>query len=415
MRFTLKVAWRYIFSKKSTNVIHIISGITMSGIIIGSAALIIVLSAFNGFGDLVVRLYSSFYAEVSVMPKEGKVFSLSGLQYNKLESLNSVESISKTLQENVLLVYDQDEHIATIKGVDSNFAKVTAVDDSVFAGEYLFNYFYDNMRVQCAVLGAGIASTLNVALGSGYPSIQVFVPRRGKYSALDPQNAFIQKSVQPVGIFSLQQEFDSKYIFTSLDFVQDLLEYNHDEISSLEIQLVKHANTKSAIREIQQIVGEDFYVKDRFMQNEFLYKIMRNERWVVYLILTFIIIIATFNMIGSIAMLVIDKRKDIGILRSLGATERSIRNIFFFQGLIQTVASILIGFSIAAILCTVQIYFKIITIPGSESFVVTAYPVSMHVWDFLLVGITILIIGAIAAYMPAHLASRQQWMFRNPD
>lgn len=154
-------------------------------------------------------------------------------------------------------------------------------------------------------------------------------------------------------------------------------------------------------------MGDEFYVKDRFMQNEFLYKIMRNERWVVYLILTFIIIIATFNMIGSIAMLVIDKRKDIGVLRSLGATERSIRNIFFFQGLLQTIVSIMIGFTIAIILCSIQIYFNVITIPGSDSFVVTAYPISMHLIDFILVAITILIIGAIAAYLPAHLASRQ--------
>lgn len=413
MRFTLKVAWRYIFSKKSTNVINIISGITMSGIVIGSAALIIVLSAFNGFGDLVVNLYSAFYSEVAVSPKEGKVFTLTNLQYNKLESLDAIENISKTLQENVLLAYNKDEHIATIKGVDSNFAKVTAVDDSVFVGDYLFYYYYDNLRVQCAVLGAGIASTLNVALGTGYPSIQVFVPRRGTYSSLDPRNSFIQKSVQPVGIFSLQQEFDSKYIFTSLDFVQDLLEYKNGEISTLEIQLKKNANTKSAIKEIQKIVGDEFYVKDRFMQNEFLYKIMRNERWVVYLILTFIIIIATFNMIGSIAMLVIDKRKDIGVLRSLGATQRSIRNIFFYQGLLQTMVSIVIGFIIAITLCSIQIYFKVITIPGSDSFVVTAYPISMHLSDFILVAVTILIIGAIAAYLPAHLASQQKWMFRN--
>lgn len=415
MRFTLIVAWRYIFSKKSTNVINIISGITMTGIVIGSAALIIVLSAFNGFGDLVVDLYSSFYPEVSITPKSGKVFTLSSLQYNNLESLNSVEYVSKTLQENVLLAYNKDEHIATIKGVDSNFAKVTAVDDSVFVGDYLFYYYYDNLKVQCAVLGAGIASTLNVALGGGYPALQVFVPRRGLRTSIDPRNAFIQKSVQPVGIFSLQQEFDSKYIFTSLEFVQDMLEYHNGEVSSLEIKLRKNANTSSALKDIEKIVGEDFYVKDRFMQNAFLYKIMRNERWVVYMILTFIIIIATFNMIGSIAMLVIDKKKDIGVLRSLGATEASIRNIFFVQGILQTAVSIFIGFTIAATLCFIQIYFHVITIPGSESFVVTAYPVSMHLADFFLVATTILIIGGIAAWVPAYLASRQQWMFRDED
>lgn len=415
MKFTVRIAWRYIFSKKSTNVINIISGITMTGIVIGSAALIIVLSAFNGFGDLVVNLYSSFYPEVTITPKSGKVFTLTSLQYNKLQSLNEVEYISQTLQENVLLAYNKEEHIATIKGVDTTFKYVTAVDDSVFIGDYIFYYHYDNLRVHCAVLGAGVASTLNVALGIGYPALQVFVPRRSVRSSLNPRNAFTQKSIQPVGVFSLQQEFDSKYVFASLEFVQDLLEYNNGEISALEIKLKDNARSSTATKKIQQIAGDEFYVKDRYMQNEFLYKVMRNERWVVYMILTFIIVIATFNMIGSIAMLVIDKKKDIGILRSIGATEQSIRNIFFIQGVLQTLVSIIIGFTIAITLCLVQIYFEVITIPGSESFVVTAYPVSMHLTDFLLVGITILFIGSIASYLPAYLASRQQWIFHEAD
>ena len=310
MKFTFRIAWRYIFSKKSTNAINIISGISMTGIIIGSASLIIVLSAFNGFENLVDRLYSTFYPDITISAAKGKVFVMDSSKIAQIQNIECVEYISKTLEENVLLAYNKQEHIATIKGVDTIYKYVTAVDDSVYYGDYILDYNYLNYTLNCAVLGSGVASTLNVSLGLDYPAIQIFMPRRGSKPSANPRNTFIQKGIQPMGVFRIQQEFDSKYVITSLGFISELLEYSNGEISTLEIKTSDKKNVNEIIEKIQLIIGEDYIIKNRFMQNEFLYRVMKTEKWAVYFILTFIFIIAAFNMIGSIAMLVIDKKKD---------------------------------------------------------------------------------------------------------
>ncbi|MFN0275180.1 MAG: ABC transporter permease [Chitinophagales bacterium] len=413
MNFTLRIAWRYIFSKKSTNVINIISGITMAGIIIGSAALIIVLSAFNGFESLVIRLYSSFYPDITITAAEGKVFSIDSVLLQTLKNIPNIDLVSQTLEENALVAYDDEEHIATIKGVDEEYQIVTAVADSVFIGDYLLTKSYYGQQADCTVLGSGVAAMLAVPVGfEGNTTMRIFMPRRGVKFSYNPGDAFIQKAVHVTGVFRIQQEFDSKYAIVSLPAMRNLLEYKNEEVSKLEIKLKNPETVNTTLSEIEKQIGNSYVVKNRMMQNEFVYKVMKNERWVVFLILTFILIIATFNMIGSISMLVIDKRKDIGILRSLGATEGKIRNIFFIQGILQTLVSIAIGFFVATFLCFLQMQFGLISIPGSGSFVVTAYPIDLKVMDYLYVFLTIFIIGSIASYFPAALASRQRWMFK---
>ncbi len=411
MKFTLRVAWRYIFSRKSTNAINIISGISMTGIVIGSAALIIVLSAFNGFENLVQRLYSSFYPDITITPANGKVFVPDSSMLYRITQVEGVENMSQSLEENALLAYNEQEHIASIKGVDTLYKRVTAVDDSVFYGKYMLEYTYLHQRIECAVMGSGVASTLNVSLGLDYPPIQIFMPKRGLKGLSDPRNAFTLRSVQPVGVFRIQQEFDSKYMLVSLSFLQEMLEYGNGEISALEID-VQGRSVDDVMADIEAITGEEMVVKNRFMQNEFLYRVMRTEKWAVYFILTFIFIIAAFNMIGAIAMLVIDKKKDIGILRSLGATESSIRNIFFVQGILQTLVSITIGFSLATLLCVLQMQLGLITIPGEGTFVVTAYPIALEWRDYVSVFLTVFVVGSIAAWFPAYMASRQKWLFK---
>jgi len=290
---------------------------------------------------------------------------------------------------------------------------VTAVDDSVFIGDYILDYNYLNYDINCAVLGAGVASTLSVSLGIDYPAVQIFMPRRGvKSSGFNPRNTFIQKGIQPMGVFRIQQEFDSKYIVTSIDFMHEMLEYTEGEISTIEIKLDSPHKTSDIIKQIEAIMGDDFIVKNRFMQNEFLYRVMKSEKWAVYLILTFIFIIAAFNMIGSIAMLVIDKKKDIGVLRALGANESAIRNIFFVQGVLQTLVSVSIGFFIATVLCLLQLRYGLITIPGQGTFVVAAYPIALEWRDYANVFFTIMIIGSIASYFPAYMAAKQRWLFK---
>ncbi|MBK8342234.1 MAG: ABC transporter permease [Bacteroidetes bacterium] len=413
MKLTLRIDWRYIFSKKSTNAINIISGISMSGIIIGSASLIIVLSAFNGFENLVARLYSTFYPDITITPLVGKVFVPDSTKIAQIQQLEGVSYISETLEENVLLAYNKQEHIATIKGVDTMYRYVTAVDDSVFYGEYILDYNYLNYNLDCAVMGSGVASTLNVSLGLDYPAVQIFMPRRGAKPSANPRNTFVQRGIQPMGVFRIQQEFDSKYVITSLPFIRSLLEYENGEVSSLEIKTTSAKEVDAIMKRISAIMGDDYVVKNRFMQNEFLYRVMRTEKWAVYFILTFIFIIAAFNMIGSIAMLVIDKKKDIGILRSLGATESTIRNIFFIQGILQTLVSIGIGFTLATILCYLQMKFGIVTIPGQGTFVVTAYPIALEWKDYVNVFLTVLFVGCAAAYFPAYMAARQKWLFKS--
>lgn len=411
MKFTLRIAWRYIYSKKSTNAINIISGISMTGIVIGSAALIIVLSAFNGFENLVQRLYSSFYPDITITPATGKVFVPDAHLLSEISKVEGVVSISQSLEENALLAYNEQEHIATIKGVDTLYKQVTAVDDSVFYGKYMLEYHYLSQHIECAVLGSGVASTLNVSLGLDYPPIQIFMPKRGTKGISDPRNTFTLRSVQPTGVFRIQQEFDSKYMLVTLSFLQEMLAYTEGEISSLELH-VEGRPVDAVMKDIEALTGETLVVKNRFMQNEFLYKVMRTEKWAVYFILTFIFIIAAFNMIGAIAMLVIDKKKDIGILRSLGATERSIRNIFFVQGILQTGVSIAIGFTIATVLCVLQMQFGLVTIPGTGSFVVTAYPIALEWRDYVSVFLTVFCVGSIASWFPAYMAARQKWLFK---
>ncbi|MFI5173158.1 MAG: ABC transporter permease, partial [Chitinophagales bacterium] len=330
----------------------------------------------------------------------------------EIKKINGIEFISQTLEENVLLAYNKQEHIATIKGVDTFYRFVTGVDDSVYYGEYLLEYQYLNYNLNCAVLGSGVASTLNVSLGLDYPPVQIFMPRRGIQSSANPRNTFIQRGIQPMGVFRIQQEFDSKYVITSLAFIRELLEYSSGEISTLEIKTKSRKDVDQVMKKISSILGDDYVVKNRFMQNEFLYRVMKTEKWAVYFILTFIFIIAAFNMIGSIAMLVIDKKKDIGILRSLGAAESSVRNIFFIQGVLQTLVSIAIGFTLATILCAIQMKYGLITIPGQGTFVVTAYPVALEWKDYFNVFATVFVVGVIASYFPAFMAARQKWLFK---
>lgn len=383
----------------------------MTGIVIGSAALIIVLSAFNGFESLVKKLYGTFYPDISISLAEGKVFVPLDEQIEKIGGLEGVAAYALVLEENALLAYDGMEHIATIKGVDSNHSRVVGVADSVFIGKYILKADIRGNTFDAAVMGLGVASMLGVNLGFEADPVQVFMPKRSTKSTFSPQGAFRQKPIHVSGVFRIQQEFDSKYMLVPLDFLQSMLDYD-EEISAIEIRIARGANPEALKKDLRDIMGPDFIVNDRYQQNKFLYKVMRTEKWAVYLVLTFILIIAAFNMIGSISMLVIEKKKDIGILRSLGANSTTIRRIFLMEGMLQTMLSTAIGFSIALTLCLLQMKYGFIEIPGQGTFVVSAYPVNLQLADFLLVFTTIIVIGLLASWFPAYRASRQKWILR---
>ena len=408
-----KIAWRYIFSRKSTNAINIIAGVSMLGIAVGAAALIIVLSAFNGFEGLVKKLYSSFYPDLSIQLVEGKHFLADSLSLDELRAVPGVAALSLTLEENAILVYDDKEHIAMVKGVDEAFADVTAVDDSVIVGKYRLSALrLDSVEVDGAVLGAGIADMLDVMLGPSAGYISLYMPRRGLNTGIGASRAFKEQRIRPVGIFRIQQEFDAKYIIVPLSFMQELLEYKDNRVGSVEIKLAPGASTARAQRDLQRIAGERFKVLTRYQLNPTVYRVMRTEKWAVYLVLTFILIVAAFNMIGSISMLVIEKRRDIGTLQALGASQQQIQAIFLLEGMVQTMLSMGIGFAIALVLLLGQLWFEWLKIPGSGTFVVQAYPVDIQALDFLLVAGTILLIGLAAAWFPARQAAAARYMVR---
>ncbi len=386
----------------------------MLGIAVGSAALILVLSAFNGFEGLVRQLYSSFYPDLSIQIKEGKHFSADSLDLQALREISGVEIFSLTLEENAILVYQDKEHIALVKGVDEAFEQVTAVDDSVIVGKYRLHYMRsDSVWMDGAVLGAGVADMLDVMLGPNAAYLNMYMPRRALGSGIGTSRAFKEQRIRPEGIFRIQQEFDARYVMVPLRFMQELLEYRDNRVGAVEIRLKDGADPGRVQRQVQAAVGDRYEVLTRYQLNPTVYRVMRTEKWAVYLVLTFILIVAAFNMIGSISMLVIEKRRDMATLQALGASQGQIQGIFLLEGLFQTLISMGLGFGIALLLLMGQIWFEWLKIPGSGTFVVQAYPVDIQWPDFLLVSSTILLIGLAAAWFPARQAAAQRYVIRN--
>lgn len=396
-----KIALRYLFSKKSTNAINIISAVSMVGMGVGAFALIVVLSTFNGFEELATSLYNSFYADISVTPVKGKTFAdESGLR-EKLLRLPYVQSLSRTIEENAYLRYTDKDYVCTIKGVDSAYTDVTDVKGHTKAGKFLL----EDSLFQYAVIGANVYAALNAEVDRSVYPIQVTVPKRGKGSAILPEDAFTVRDVIPAGVFSIQQEFDSKYVFVSLRFASELLDLDK-QVSAYEIKLKLGADIGQAKKAIQAIAGQAFTVKTRYEQRETIYRVMSMERWAVYAILAFILLIISFNIIGSLSMLVIEKSSDIAILIAMGAGKETIRRIYLLEGLLSALIGAMAGMTLATILCLLQIRYAFLKLSGGDnSFVVQGYPVKMHGTDFLLTLFTVVAIALLASWFPAKRAA----------
>ena len=394
MNFPFFIAKRYFIAKKSQNVINIITKIAITGVAIGTMALIVVLSAFNGIEDLVLSLFNSFDPQIRITVKEGKTFDASSSVFYDIKKMDGIAHFTEVLEENVLLKYKDKQTISIIKGVSSEFIPMNRMDTMITDGEFVLNYD----SVNYTVLGQGIAYNLGVNLLNYTEPIQVYAPKRSKKTSMNPEDAFKNLSILPSGTFSIQHDFDSKYIIVPLTFARELLDYSN-QVTAVEISLTQNTNTKEILNKIQSLLGENFEVKDRYQQHDFLYKIMKSEKWAVFLILSFILIIATFNVIGSLTMLIIDKKKDLKILWNMGASTSLIRKIFFIEGLFISLSGAVIGLVAGLLVCLAQIHFKIITLQGS--FVMEAYPIKLEVTDFVLVLLTVFIIGAFAAWLPA--------------
>jgi len=396
LNISFYIARRYFKSKKSHNVINIISMISVAGVTVGTMALIVVLSVFNGFEQLVVSLFNSFNPDLEITLCEGKNFPATDIPQELLREMPGVLYLTEVLEENALMKYKDKQAIVTLKGVGEEYQRMTGVDTMMAEGRFLLQSGEKNF----AVLGYGVAYYLNASLNDYINPITIFVPSRtGKIGgALD--QAFSQEIIFPTGYFSIQQEFDVKYALMPIRFVRKLLDYSI-EVTSIEVKLADGTDQRKIQKQIEAAVGDKFKVKNRFQQQELLYNIMKSEKYAIFLILTFILLLATFNVVGSLSMLILDKKKDIAVLRSMGATMKLIKRIFMTEGMLISFIGAVTGMILGGAVCWTQQTYGVIRMGGPNStFVVDSYPVHMQPFDFLIVFSTVMLIGYMAAWYP---------------
>lgn len=393
MNFPLLVARRYLFAKRSTNAINIITGISVLGVAIGTTALILVLSVFNGFEDLLSGLFGYFNPEVKVIPAKGKTFVPDSAQLVQLRGLPGVWRVSESIEETAMFQQGDAVYFGVMKGVDTAFAKVTGLDSTVVEGTYRLQEEDRN----CAVVGVELASKLGVNVHNPVAFLRVFMPTDQSEGALS--NPYKARLLYPAGVFTIQQEYDNQYILSNIEFVRELLEAPEGAVSALEIKCNPGTNIRRVKEQIQTLLGPAFVVKDRYEQNEAFFKVMQLEKWMGYAITCLMLVLMAFNTIGALWMIVLDKQKDISTLKSLGAGDGLIRRIFLLEGLLLTLLGMFIGMALAILLYTIQKNYGIITIP--EGFLVDTYPIAMRWSDFVPVTLTVLGIGMLAALAPA--------------
>jgi lipoprotein-releasing system permease protein len=400
-------AWRYFKAKKSTNAINIISWISIVAIMVGAAALILVLSVFNGFEDLVKSLYSSFYSDMRIGPAAGKQLVLTEAQLAKIRAIKGVAYTSAVIEEKALLQNGDYQSIIFLKGVDDQYIKVSGVADHMLRGEFDLG----TPERPLLVLGAGVENAVGVQSDRNIAPLLIHLPRKGAVDISNPMGAISADTVNTAGAFLIQQDFDNKYVLTRLSFMRQMMDLPADNYSSLEIRLLPESDPLKVQAALEQLLGSRYKVQTRYEQNASLYAVMRAEKWVIYAILSLILVVAAFNMIGSLTMLVLEKKPDIQVLHALGSDSRRIQGIFMSEGLLLALIGGGSGILIALGLALAQIRYKFIPLTGG-SFLIDYFPVKLNPWDFLLVAVTILIIALVASWIPARKAAKQQYIIR---
>ncbi len=375
---------------------------------VGTAALILVLSVFNGFEDLVKSLYSSFYADMKISPVSGKQIILTEAQLNKLRSVNGVNSISLVIEEKAMLVNGEYQSNAYLKGVDENYSKVSGVSRYMIKGVYDVG---DSTNPKL-VLGAGVENAIGLQSDRNLAPLMIYTGRKGEMDMLNPIKNVSSATANTSGAFIIEQEFDTKYAITNLAFMRILLDLPADHYSSAEIDIDETADPE-VLQEILALqLGNKYSVQTRYQQNSSLYAVMQAEKWVIYAILSLILVVAAFNMIGALTMLVLEKKEDIKVLQALGATKKLIQNIFLNLGLLLGLVGGGIGMLVAFIIAWLQIHYKLIPLQGG-SFLIDYFPVKLEPKDFALVAVTILVIALLASFVPARKAANQQLSLRD--
>ena len=397
MRLTLFIAYRYLFSKKKINAINVITAIAMLGFGVGGFAMVVVLSTFNGFENIVEATINNYDPDIKITAKGKKTFIYNDDLKSKVEQEIAVINVSKSLEEKVVIKYDQHQEIAKIKGVDSDF-EASKFDSLMVIGNFMLG---DTAR-SFGVFGGGLANKLNLFPGSP-ELITVFVPRRDvAYNSLNPMASLSSKYLRASGIFIVHEEIDGETFITSLDFAQDLLSYPNS-ISSLELSIDQNTDPTVVKESLQELLGSEWEVKTRRELNELIYKIFSSEKWFTFAILSLVLIISSFNIFGSLIMLVLDKKKDISILKSMGTTEQTIRRVFMWQGSYIAIIGGGVGVLLASVLVWSQEYFGWFTMDNA---MVLEYPVELLLNDVLLTFGTVVLLGYLISIYPARKASK---------
>jgi lipoprotein-releasing system permease protein len=400
----LKFAWRYFKAKKSTNAINIISWVTAGVIAFSTLCQVLVLSVFNGFEDLVKSLYSNFYSDVKVVPDKGKTFTLTQTQLDQIRRIPGIKGTSFDVEEKALLQNGDQQTVVLLKGVDSNYYKVSGVPEKMYHG--VFNVgTLDNPKL---VLGAGIESAIGIQADWNLFPITVFLPKKTSSDNPNPLSALSEGNAMTSGSFAIQQDFDNKYVLTNLPFMKQQMNYQPDEYSALEISLFNPDKSAEFTKTLQKTLGDKYKVLTKYEQNTSLYNSMRLEKWFIFAVLTLILIIAAFNMVGALTMLVLEKRKDISVLQSMGADKSLIQKIFLSEGILLAVVGAATGIILALIIAFLQIKFHLIKLVGN-SFLIDYFPVKLVITDFILVAFTALVIAFAASWFPAKKASQQMF------
>ena len=406
MNFPLYVAKRYLFSKKSTHVINVISGISVAGVAVATLAMVVTLSVFNGFHDLVASLFTSFDPEIKVVPVKGKMMPEDDPLLAKMADTEGVWVVSKCYEDNALAMYGDRQVMVNVKGVDDNFADLVNIKDILYGeGEF----YLQAGDMQYGVPGINLAAQL----GTGAywnDHVKIYAPKReGQLDMANPTTGFVQDSLLSTGlVFAVKQSlYDDSYILTSLPFARNLFD-GQGMITSMEMKVRPGFDAKKIKEEIKETAGDRYRVLDRYEQQHDTFKIMEIEKFIAYIFLTFILVVACFNIIGSLSMLIIDKKKDVATLRSLGASDKLIIRIFLFEGRMITIAGAIIGIILGIILCLLQQQYGFVSL-GSESgsFVVDAYPVSVHAADIITIFLTVTVVGFVSARYPVRYFARK--------
>ncbi|MDO9615579.1 MAG: FtsX-like permease family protein [Bacteroidota bacterium] len=401
MKTAFYIARRYLISKKSVNVINIISGVSVAGVTVGTFALVVILSVFNGLDTTIKSLFSSFDPDIKISASIGKSFDMKDGNFYAISQLPEVASVTPVIEEDALLRYGERQYFATVKGVPLEYSQTPGLDSSfITVGKFIL----EADQIPFAVVGQGVAYFLSVGLNFSDP-IHIYTLKKGTRGQPSLQNAFIHSSIYASGIFSNQQEIDSKYILVPFDFAGELFQMN-GRVTAVEIALKEGVSDKVAKVEIESVLGENFVVKTQFEQHELFYRVMETEKWAIFLILGFVLVIASFNILGSLSMLIIDKKADIAILQSMGANQKLIRTHFLFDGWMISLAGAVFGLLFGFLICWIQIEFGILKIPGNEgAFIFSSYPVEIRITDLMAVFLLVSGIGFLAAWYPIRFIS----------